>query len=154
MSSSECLKLVMLSTMDFSMCPWNGLVYSVITSLSRACCHLHRFTIESAYRTILASRWTSNVISCYRLSLKMFKTVVFDLICLLTTISILKRVCECQGISPPAFLRIGKYSSLLLFWNFRLTFCVDCTFLFLKVQCSLIDSKLTMRRPLNLPLKT
>lgn len=108
--------------------------------------------LNLAYRTILASRWTSNVISCF--SLKMFKTVVFDLICFLITISILKRVCECQGISPPAFLRIGKYSLLLLFLNFRLTFCVDCTFLFLQVQCSLIDSKLTMRQPLNLPLKT
>lgn len=154
MSSSECLKLAMLSTMDFSMCPWNGLVYNVITSLSRHVVTFIGLQLNLAYRTILASRWTSNVISCYRLSLKMFKTVVFDLICLLTTISILKRVCECQGISPPAFLRIGKYSSLLLFLNFRLTFCVDCTFLFLKVQCSLIDSKLTMRRPLNLPLKT
>lgn len=108
--------------------------------------------LNLAYRTVLASRWTSNVTSCF--SLKMFKTVVFNLLCFLTNISILKRVCECQGISPPAFLRIGKYSSLLLFLNFRLTFFVDCTFLFLKVQCSLIDSKLTMKQPLNLPLKT
>lgn len=108
--------------------------------------------LNLAYRTVLASRWTSNVISCF--SLKMFKTVVFNLLCFLTNISILKRVCKCQGISPPAFLRIGKYSSLILFLNFRLTFFVDCTFLFLKVQCSLIDSKLTMKQPLNLPLKT
>ena len=151
MSSSECLKLVMISTMDWSMCPWNDLVYSVITSLSRACCHLHWFKIESRIQNHFS---ISMNVSCYKLLLLKnvqdggiwFNMFFYNYFHLKTCLGMPRDFATCISYNWHVFI----FTFVL---NFRLTFFVDCVFLFLKVQCSLIDSKLTMRQPSNLPLK-